>query len=113
MSDPFTQFELAATRADLEALKITGFRTLAALAEGRQPGPETTAVKLGWSKTNQRVAELAFHVLGSAAIYGTAPDSRYWQHHLLRSRANTIEGGTSQILRSILAEQVLDLPRSR
>ena len=113
IGDPLIQFELAATRADLEALKITGFRTLAALAEGQQPGPETTAVKLSWSKTNQRVAELAFQILGSAAVSGTAPDTLHWQFQLLRSRANTIEGGTSQILRSILAEQVLNLPRSR
>jgi alkylation response protein AidB-like acyl-CoA dehydrogenase len=37
----------------------------------------------------------------------------YWRHQLLRSRANTIEGGTSEILRDIVAERVLGLPRTR
>jgi len=44
---------------------------------------------------------------------GMVTDGDGWQYGFLRSRANTIEAGTSEVLRNILAERVLGLPRSR
>ncbi|HZQ15165.1 MAG TPA: acyl-CoA dehydrogenase family protein, partial [Gaiellaceae bacterium] len=71
------------------------------------PGPEGSASKLVWSEANQRLTKLALEILGG-------PDEDpYWQYQQLRSRGNTIEAGTSEILRSIVAERVLGLPRSR
>ena len=79
------------------------------------PGPESSVLKLRWARANQRLTALGRRLLGpGAALDG--PDAYldgYWQHAALRSRANSIEGGTSEILRGIVAERVLGLPRSR
>ncbi|MBO0683372.1 MAG: acyl-CoA dehydrogenase, partial [Candidatus Dormibacteraeota bacterium] len=58
---------------------------------------------------NQRMTEMAVDLQGPAGQVGQGR----WQYGFLRSRANTIEAGTSEVLRNILAERVLGLPRSR
>ena len=57
------------------------------------------------------MTKLALELLGPEAQI--VEDGGYWQHQQLRSRGNTIEAGTSEILRNIIAERVLGLPRSR
>jgi alkylation response protein AidB-like acyl-CoA dehydrogenase len=89
-----------------QALKMTNYRALTALMKTGIPGPEGSAVKLAWSEANQRLTKLAMEILGGE-------DDGYWRHQQLRSRGNTIEAGTSEILRNIVAERVLGLPRSR
>ena len=66
-------------------------------------------IKIQWATVNQALTELAVDVLGVDAL---AIDS-VWTHRMLRARANSIEGGTSEIQRNILAERVLALPRLR
>lgn len=101
--------------AELQGLRITAYRSLAALAQTGTPGPEGSIVKLKWSEANQRLTALALELLGpDAQLLGeNAPYGGMWQRQQLRSRGNTIEAGTSEILRSIVAERVLGLPRSR
>jgi alkylation response protein AidB-like acyl-CoA dehydrogenase len=80
------------------------------------PGPEGSGAKLWWSEANQRVTKLALELLGPEAQLLASNGNKqpgYWQHQQLRSRGNTIEAGTSEILRNIIAERVLGLPRSR
>jgi alkylation response protein AidB-like acyl-CoA dehydrogenase len=89
-----------------QALKMTNYRALTTLMKTGIPGPEGSAVKLAWSEANQRLAKLAMEIL-------EGEDDGYWRHQQLRSRGNTIEAGTSEILRNIIAERVLGLPRSR
>ena len=79
------------------------------------PGPEGSVAKLHWSESNQRLSKLALEILGTRAQLDEddAVWEGFWQYQQLRSRGNTIEAGTSEILRNIIAERVLGLPRSR
>jgi len=90
-------------------LRLTSYRGLAGLERHGQPGPEGSLAKLMWSQCSQQATQLAIDLLGPEAL---ATDSR-WSFELLRSRGNSIEGGTSEILKSIVAERVLGLPRGR
>jgi alkylation response protein AidB-like acyl-CoA dehydrogenase len=91
---------------ELQALKYTNYRSLTTLMQTGIPGPEGSGSKLRWSEANQRLTKLAMEIL-------EGEDDGYWGHQQLRSRGNTIEAGTSEILRNIIAERVLGLPRSR
>ena len=112
---PVQRDAIAREWIDLEALRYTAYRSLSALMRTGVPGPEGAILKLQWSEANQRVTRLALELLGPDAqlLAVNAPYGGYWQHQQLRSRGNTIEAGTSEILRSIIAERVLGLPRSR
>lgn len=113
--DPLVRDEVARSWIELEALRLTNYRALTTLMRTGVPGPEGSVAKLHWSESNQRLTKLALDILGpEAALDGD--DARwdgYWQYERLRSRGNTIEAGTSEILRNIIAERVLGLPRSR
>jgi alkylation response protein AidB-like acyl-CoA dehydrogenase len=99
----------------LQAVRYTNYRSLTTLMKTGIPGPEGSGAKLWWSEANQRVTKLALELLGAEAqlLNGDPRWAGYWQHQQLRSRGNTIEAGTSEILRNIIAERVLGLPRSR
>ena len=60
---------------------------------------------------NQRLTQTAMEILGDATQLQSFGDGQ-WSYNYLRSRANTIEGGTSEIQRNIIAERVLGLPKS-
>jgi alkylation response protein AidB-like acyl-CoA dehydrogenase len=94
---------------ELQALRYTNYRSLGAYQRTGVPGPEGSAIKLRWSEQNQRLTKLGRELLGADGIL----DDGWWHHQQLRSRGNTIEAGTSEVLRNIVAERVLRLPRSR
>ena len=79
------------------------------------PGPEGSIAKLFWSESNQRLTKLALEIMGPTRQLDGEEGiwNGYWQYQQLRSRGNTIEAGTSEVLRNIIAERVLGLPRSR
>ena len=114
-ASPTQRDALAREWIHLQALRVTANRSLSALERTGIPGPEGSILKLQWSEANQRVTKLALELLGPDAqlLPPNAPYGGYWAIQQLRSRGNTIEAGTSEILRNIVAERVLGLPRSR
>ena len=94
---------------ELQALRFTNYRSLGTLQRTGIPGPEGSAIKLRWSEQNQRLTKLGRELLGPEGIL----DDGWWHHQQLRSRGNTIEAGTSEVLRNIVSERVLGLPKSR
>jgi len=115
VSDPILRDRIAREWIELQALRYTNYRALTTLQKTGIPGPEGSISKLVWSENNQRLTKLALEILGSHAqlTNGGGDGDGYWQYQQLRSRGNTIEAGTSEILRNIVAERVLGLPRSR
>ena len=109
-SDPLVRQKVAQYTIEARALQLNGYRAVTAVKRNGIPGPEGSILKLMWSELNQRMAETAVDIGGPAA---QVDDGGGWQYQFLRSRANTIEAGTSEVLRNILAERVLGLPRSR
>jgi alkylation response protein AidB-like acyl-CoA dehydrogenase len=111
--DPIARDRVAREWIELQALKYTNYRSLTTLMQTGIPGPEGSGVKLHWSEQNQRLTKLALELLGPEAPLLDGETGGYWQYQQLRSRGNSIEAGTSEILRNIVAERVLGLPRSR
>jgi alkylation response protein AidB-like acyl-CoA dehydrogenase len=113
VTDPVLRDRIAREWIELQALRYTNYRALTTLQKTGIPGPEGSISKLVWSENNQRLTKLALEVLGSHAQLTNGGGDGYWQYQQLRSRGNTIEAGTSEVLRNIIAERVLGLPRSR
>jgi alkylation response protein AidB-like acyl-CoA dehydrogenase len=113
--DPVMRQKLAQLWIDTESLKYTGARAVTKLLKGELPGPEASTGKMMWVETHQRLQELAMEIQGpySQLARGAAAaiDGGVWQYSFLRSRANSIEGGTTEIQKNIIGERVLGLPK--
>jgi len=94
---------------ELQALRYTNYRALTTYERTGVPGPEGSVAKLRWSEQNQRLTKLGRELRGTEGLL----DDGWWHYQQLRSRGNTIEAGTSEVLRNIIAERVLGLPKSR
>jgi len=115
--EPLVRQQLAQHLIDVEILKYNCYRNFTRLLRGGTPGPEGSILKLWWSELNQRMQETAMMLEGPYnQLVRESPwavESGRWQHHFMRSRANTIEAGTSEIQRNIIAERVLKMPKGR
>lgn len=112
---------LARLWIEAEVLRLTNVRAGQALRSGN-PGPEGSIAKLSFAEVNKKIYELCVDLLGPAGaidydfgmrradVIGLVGPPGSGRAMFLRSRANSIEGGTSEIQRNILGEQVLGLP---
>ena len=107
LDDPVVADKLGELHLRCEVLRLTAYRDLTAIETYGQPGPEGSLTKWMWSETNQQLTQLAADILGPEALTNGAP----WAFELLRARGNSIEGGTTEVLKNIVAERVLGLPR--
>ena len=107
--DPILRQKVAELQTGIEAMRLGGLRALTATMKTGIPGPEGSLGKWQWARYNQALTELASEVAGPDGV--TAGSE--WSYRFLRSRANSIEGGTTEVLQNIIAERVLGLPRLR
>ncbi len=125
-ADPVLRHRLVATWGEERIRDWTNQRVRAGLRAGRSPGPESSIGKVHQGELNQRIQLLATDVLGPAAMAGAADAASsgersgpgaaaasmpYEVKGMLRSRANTIEGGTTEVNKNVIGERVLGLPR--
>ena len=107
--DPVIRQRVGQLFIEAETLRLNAYRGLTATMKRGAPGPEGSLPKWQWSDINQALTELAMDVRGPEA---PVKDDK-WTYRFLRARANSIEGGTTEILKNIIAERVLGLPRMR
>jgi alkylation response protein AidB-like acyl-CoA dehydrogenase len=114
IDDPLLRDEIARMEIDTRAFLLTLQRTRDAAKAGHQPGPETSFFKVHGTELNMRRSELMVRLAGPQGLGWEGPGydedeiarTRDW----LRSRGNSIEGGTSEIQLNIIAKRVLGLP---
>jgi alkylation response protein AidB-like acyl-CoA dehydrogenase len=119
--DPVLRDRLTSLWIEAEILRLTNARASANRKKGIA-GPEGAVSKLAFAEVNKRIYELCIAILGAEGILFpdeyemTRPEQAALtgggdpRKMFLRSRANSIEGGTSEILRNIMGERVLGLP---
>jgi alkylation response protein AidB-like acyl-CoA dehydrogenase len=99
---------------DEKCFELTVQRTADGARAGRRPGPESSLFKVYGTELNQRRHELLCSLRGPESLgwegEGFSEDALQQTRDWLRSRGNTIEGGTSEIQLNIIAKRVLGLP---
>jgi alkylation response protein AidB-like acyl-CoA dehydrogenase len=117
-TDASTRDELMRLWTRAEAARLTNLRAAGNRKAGT-PGPEGSTGKLASAELNKDIYAFCMNLMGAdAMLYGdytmrrpeTAMAGTTLQEQFLRSRANSIEGGTSEVMRNILGERVLGLP---
>ena len=103
-TDPVLRDELIRRYTEARVLGLLGGRTLAAAEAGRDTSAEQALIKLAWGLADRALAETALNAAGPAV---TGEAVRAW----LFTRSSTIAAGTTEILKDLVAERVLGLPR--
>jgi alkylation response protein AidB-like acyl-CoA dehydrogenase len=112
-SDPVLQDALADLWMRQRAVSLLGERITAAILSGNTPGPEGSVAKLVRTDFGDRSAKLAASIAGprAAAWLADTPNGDTWANNLLFVPSLSIAGGTDEVLKTIIGERVLGLPK--
>jgi len=114
IADPIVRDRITQVDMDQACLELTLKRSQDGMKAGHKPGPETSIFKYYGTETNMRRRELMLSIAGPQALGWEG--AGFNEHELtltrdwLRSRGNSIEGGTSEVQLNIIAKRVLGLP---
>ncbi len=122
LANPFFKRKVAELEIDLAALEYTELRTLAGMAAGNNPGPESSVLKIKGSEIQQRLTELTLEMAGHYGApyfrgFGAGdnehPIGQEWANRAaptyFNARKTTIYGGSNEIQRNVIAKMVLGL----
>jgi alkylation response protein AidB-like acyl-CoA dehydrogenase len=107
--DPLVRQRLADVYTKSRIARFIGMRSLTAASKGSMPGPEGSIGKLFGAVLGTQVGETAMAILGARGA-AQVDDSYAWSFSLLASPAAHIAGGTTEVMKNIIGERVLDLP---
>ncbi|MBP7928868.1 MAG: acyl-CoA dehydrogenase family protein [Acidimicrobiia bacterium] len=114
LSDSGLRQQAAALYIESEILRLIRLRTVSALAQGKQPGPEASIRKAMADEHGQKVMALAVACMGTDSLLSDGQllgtDGNFWQYGWSFAPALTIGGGTAQVQRNIIGERILGLP---
>jgi alkylation response protein AidB-like acyl-CoA dehydrogenase len=115
IDDPLVRQQLGQAYIEVMILKYHGLRSLSGQLKGGVPGPEGSIGKILWSEPNQTITEASLGMQGmNGQIMRGSPYTIHdgaWQFGFLSSKASTIAAGSSEILRNIIGERILNLPK--
>ena len=116
--DPVQRDLVTKLWVEAEVNRLTNIRA-SQLRKAGTPGPEGSVAKLAMAENNKSIYSLALDIMGAAGMLYESYEFGRPRHALfsddmyknfLRARANSIEGGTSEVLKNIIGERVLGLP---
>ena len=114
LRDPVLRDAITQVTMDTRCFLATVARNADNIKAGHRPGPESSLFKVYGTELNQRREELMLKIRGPQSLgwegEGYSPDELEKTRDWLRSRGNTIEGGTSEVQLNIIAKRVLELP---
>ncbi len=117
IEDAAVRQQLAQFTIEAEATKYNDLRRLTRQLKGQPPGPEGSFSKIMSTELNMRIVDFAMELMGPYSILAKgspfALDQARWSYRMLSSRGGTIAAGTNEILRGVIGERVLGLPKSR